>query len=85
MKTTSKTKTSDPVIEKRVTIPPITQRGRKLATSGVAATIRAMIKGDSVLVPSHKRFSWQSVARMCGVTVSVRKMSDTEHRLWRTN
>ena len=82
MKTTSKT--SDPIIEKRVAIPPV-RRGRPLATSGITATIRAMVKGDSVLIPSHKQAGWQTAARMAGVTVSVRKVSDTEHRIWRTN
>jgi hypothetical protein len=49
----------------------------------VAATLRAMSVGDSVIIPKGRDVSWRASAAQLKMKVTSRKISDTECRLWR--
>lgn len=65
-------------IEKGVPIP---DRNHSV-THGMTGAIRSMAIGDSFVMPKQQRTSVTNCARAAGAKVSIRKISDTEIRVW---
>lgn len=52
-------------------------------THGMTGAIRSMAIGDSFVIPKEQRTSVINCSRASGAKLSVRKISDTEVRVWR--
>ncbi len=65
-------------IEKNIPIP------ARASARARGATLKGMDVGDSIVVPRAAQGSWRGCARFVKMKVAVRKISDTEVRLWRT-
>ncbi len=64
-------------IEKGVPMP----RGRGQGEFGAA--LRSMSLGDSIVLPRAKQSTATFLARVAGIRVTTRKISDKEIRVWR--
>lgn len=65
-------------IEKNIPIPSLPERGF------TTKALRLMEIGDSIVVSSHNKTSWHPTASHIGIKITLRKISDTEIRVWRT-
>ena len=65
-------------IEHNVQIPPRANGGN------VTKTLMQMAVGDSIVLPTTKLNSYRSICHHINYKTASRKISDTEHRLWRT-
>jgi hypothetical protein len=66
-------------IEKNIPIPDDTRVGY----GSVKRTLEQMEVGDSVVVPKEKVNYWRSVASVRGIKVVVRRISESECRVWK--